>query len=82
MSHIHVVPKDEATGDLKRIYADLIANSGGRLPPVLQLLSLHPQALERLTALNQAVTFGGSTLGRRREEMLATAVSAWNDCHY
>ena len=82
MSFIRVVPQEEATGDLKAVYEEMIEQWKGRLPPVLQILSLHPQALKRLKDFNLAATFGASTLGRRGEELIATAVSAWNGCSY
>ena len=75
-------PPEEAEGELKIAYDEMMEEAGGRLPRVLSVLSLNPRALQSLRALNRAVTFGGSTLGRRREEMLATAISTWNDCHY
>jgi hypothetical protein len=45
-------------------------------------MSLRPEALMGVWRLNMAITFGASTLGRRHEEMIATAVSALNHCHY
>ena len=76
------IEADEAQGELKQVYDDIIAWTGGRLPPVLKLAGAHPTALGALKSLNTAVTFGGSTLGRRKEEMIATAISVWNDCPY
>ena len=32
--------------------------------------------------MNGAVTFGGSSLGRLREELIAASTSALNDCFY
>jgi hypothetical protein len=41
-----------------------------------------PKALRAVLQMNAAVTFGGSTLGHRKEELISTTVSAINDCFY
>ena len=48
----------------------------------MQTLSLNPEGLAGFEKFYHAISAGGSTLGRRREEMIATAVSAWNGCWY
>ena len=45
-------------------------------------MGLRPEALLGVWQMNMGITFGASTLGRTREEMLATSVSALNRCHY
>ncbi len=82
MAYIQEIEADQAEGDLKAVYDEMIEQWSGRLPPVLKVVGLHPQALKRLKDFNLSVTFGGSTLGRRREEIIATSISAWNDCTY
>ena len=82
MSYIHLIPREEAEGPLKEIYQRLIERSGGRLPRVLQAMSLHPDAIGAVIKWGETITFGGSTLGRVREEMLATMVAVLNDCDY
>jgi len=82
MSYIREVEPDEATGELKRLYDKVMGERGGRLPSVLKVMSLNPQAFARVEELNHTVSFGGSTLGRRREEMIATLVSTLNGCDY
>lgn len=82
MPFIDMIPPDPAQGDVKRIYDQLMQARNGRLPAVLQVMSLHPGAMEAVIDLNNQISFGGSTLGRRREEMIATVVSAINDCDY
>lgn len=42
----------------------------------------NPAALRAVLKMNQAVTFGGSSLGRRHEELIATAVLALKECFY
>ena len=82
MSFIKVIQKDEAGGRLKEIYEEIIGKQKGRLPPVMQCMSLHPEAIPAVAALNRTVTFGGSTLTRPQEEMIATTVSVINECDY
>ncbi|MBI3076395.1 MAG: carboxymuconolactone decarboxylase family protein [Deltaproteobacteria bacterium] len=45
-------------------------------------MSLKPAVLERLVAFRDQLTFGGSSLGRRREELISFHVSAVNRCEY
>lgn len=82
MTFIKVIEKDEAESPLKEMYEEMMASRGGRLPPVLQIMSLHPEAMDAVNKLNSKISFGGSTLGRRKEEMIATLVSSINDCDY
>jgi hypothetical protein len=56
--------------------------TAGRVPNIMKCMGLRPEALAGVWRLNMGITFGASTLGRVREEMIATAVSALNHCHY
>ncbi len=82
MSYIKEIEPADAKGDLKALYAGIMDARGGRLPPVMKMFSLKPALLRKVEELNAVISFGGSTLGRRREEMLATLVSSLNGCHY
>ncbi len=82
MPYIKIIAKDEAEGRVKEVYAQLMDTFNGRLPPVLQALSLHPDAMAALTGLNRSITFGGSTLTRVQEEMIATVTAVINACDY
>jgi hypothetical protein len=75
------VPEDEATPELKRVTA-AYRKEGRPVPPIMAILKPSPRALRGVAQMNSAVTFGGSSLGRRREELISTAVSALNDCFY
>ena len=81
MAWIRIVSPEEASPELGEVYRE-IRDPGGRLSPALQIVSLNPKALQALSRLNRTITFGGSRLGRRREEILSVAVSARNGCHY
>ena len=82
MSYIRQIEPGEAQGELKAIYEQLMAARNGRISPVMQVFSLNPPLLGKVKELNSVITFGGSSLGRRREEMIATLVSSINGCHY
>lgn len=54
----------------------------GYWPNVLAAQSLKPEVLKRLLAFQDRITFGGSSLGRRREELISFHVSVLNACGY
>ena len=83
MGYLPLLEDDQATGKLKEVY-DAIkkARKLKRVSPVLQAFSQKPELLEEVVRISDLATFGGSSLGRRWEEMLSTAVSTWNGCHY
>lgn len=84
MPRIRWIEIGEATGDLKEQYdAWLAANPGRpRLPGILQSMS-HSAALFRgVIEVSDAVHFCDGHLTRRQKEMIATYVSALNQCPY
>lgn len=83
MGYLPTIDDDQATGRLKETYEEIKKKRKLKRPsPMLQAFSMKPGVLRAVLHLTEQVTFGGSTLGRRWEEMLSTAVSAWNHCHY
>ena len=83
MGYLPTVDDDQATGKLQEIYEQLRKSRKGiKVSPVLQAFSMRPEVLQSVSQLGAQATFGGSSLGRRWEEMLSTAVSTWNHCHY
>ena len=49
---------------------------------IIKCMSINPKAMQAVMDLNRAVTFGGSTLSRVQEELIATTVSTVNKCRY
>lgn len=49
---------------------------------VIRVMSINPKAMQAVMDLNRALTFGGSTLTRIQEELIATTVSTINKCRY
>jgi hypothetical protein len=87
MIWVKTFDENEATGRLAEVYREVMASSLGgrritRIPAIMRCMGLRPEALLSVWRLNNGITFGASTLGRAREEMIATAVSALNHCHY
>lgn len=81
MTWIQTVPEGEAAGALKEVY-DAQAKMLGFVPGIIKSTSLRPDFTQKFEALRLAITFGGSRLGRRREELIALVVSVLNKCHY
>ncbi len=75
------LPADDATPELERATRSRRTSPTG-LAHVVGILKPNPRALRAVMQMNQAVTFGGSSLGRRREELISSTVSALNDCFY
>jgi hypothetical protein len=75
------LPEDEETPELSRA-TKRYRDEGRPVPAVVGIMKPRPKTLRGVMQMNYAVTFGGSSLGRGREELIASAVSAWNDCFY
>ncbi len=83
MAFIKMIPENEAEGKLKDLY-NLITNgkAAGKVAHILKVHSLHPDAMEAHLNLYRTIMFGPSGLSRAQREMIATTVSATNDCVY
>ena len=80
MAWIKVISGAEATGELREWYTQIGMKPGGRPGSPYQVLTLNPSALRTLNEFQKAVRFGPSDLTRLQREMIATVVSALNDC--
>ncbi|MCH7712897.1 MAG: carboxymuconolactone decarboxylase family protein [Chloroflexi bacterium] len=49
---------------------------------IIKVMSIDPKAMDAVSNLNQAVTFGASALTRVQEEAIATTVSVANKCRF
>jgi len=82
MAWIRTLAPEEATGTLRRVYEAAVARAG-KVFQVVRIQSLRPETLEASTALYLEVMHSPrSPLSRARREMIATAVSRANACHY
>ena len=75
------LPDDTQTPELARATRPW-RREGRPVPAVIAPMKLHPRALRGVMQMNNAVTFGGSVLGRALEERIAVTVSALNECFY
>ncbi len=81
MAWIRTIGKDEADGELSRLY-DQIAPGDKVLDNVLGIHSLHPRTLRDHLSLYRTLMYGDGPLARRERELVAVAVSSANRCHY
>jgi alkylhydroperoxidase family enzyme len=72
----------ESDDPIVRELAEYRQRTHGYFPNVLQAMSLKPETLRRLLRFQDTMTFGGSSLGRRWEELISFRVSAVNTCTY
>ena len=68
MAKIKVIQPEEAEGELKNIYQDIIS-SRGKIAEVHKIQSLNPQSIVNHMDLYQTVMFGQSPLKRVQREM-------------
>ena len=81
MAWIQVIDEASATGELKSFYEGTRARVG-RVPNIVKLSSLRPEAMRSASALFQSVMYGKPALSRAQREMVAIVVSQLNGCHY
>ncbi len=81
MPYIKVIQHEEAEGQLKEIYDELV-RSRGKLAEVHKIQSLNPESIVAHMELYMKIMFGKSPLRRYQREMIAVIVSAANDCDY
>ena len=81
MTWIKLVEEKEAVGKLKEYY-DHVKRTRGKIANILKVQSLNPDALKAHLDLYLTLMFGKSDLTRIQREMIATVVSATNNCDY
>lgn len=82
MAWIQTIDPTAAEGLLARLYKAAIARAG-KVYNIIRCQSLRPATLRCSTQLYREVMFSPeSPLSRARREMIATAVSRINHCHY
>lgn len=82
MAWIRTIEPAAATGLLKKLYEGALERAG-RVFNVISLQSPRPRVLRASTQLYTEVMHGSeSALTRVQREMIATAVSGENRCHY
>lgn len=84
MARIRWVPESAATGPLAEAYRDWQAANPRRseIPAILKCFSLRPDFFRDVVAFSDRLHFSEGHLTRRIKEMIATYVSALNQCPY
>lgn len=96
MTWIPVIPLQQAEGELQKAYqevyalyppeygveVDAVRRSDGSSDSIVAAHSLIPQALRHSMSAYGAMLSPELPLTRRQHEMIATVVSALNDCFY
>lgn len=82
MPYIRVIPSDEATGLLKRLYENALRRAG-RIWNIVAIMSVQPRVMQAsIDGMYATIMFGESGLSRAQREMIAVVVSAANRCPY
>ena len=72
-------PEDDAA--VKAMHDEWHARRG-YLPNIIRVFSSKPALMRAFDDFSRVVTFGGTGLGRRREELISFYVSSVLDCRY
>ena len=81
MPFIKTIEIEEAQGLLKKEY-EAAERRAGKVFNVVRIQSPRPKVLRQSTALYRSIMFAESALSRPERELVATVVSAINQCHY
>jgi alkylhydroperoxidase family enzyme len=81
MAFIPYVPYGEAEGRLAELYRKY-DRGDGTLDNIIRIHSLNPRSMKDHVELYAHLMRGPSPLTRIQREMLAVAVSSYNDCFY
>jgi len=84
MAFINWIEDDEAEGNLAEVYGLWRKANPGRtgMPEILKCFSPRADVLRSVMQLSDELQFSDGHLSRRSKEMLATYVSALNQCPY
>ena len=82
-ANLATVNEAEASLEVKQLYEHFRVRFGRQqVPGILQCFATHPPLLEHMMGLAETVLFCDGALDRRNKELLATFVSARNQCAY
>ena len=81
MAHLRLIEPEDADGLLAEEYAATVERAG-KVFNIVRSMSLNPEVLRASMELYKAIMFGPSSLSRQERELVATVVSATNECFY
>jgi uncharacterized peroxidase-related enzyme len=77
------VSEAHATGEVAGLYRHFRAHFGRpNVPGILQCFATHPPLLRHMMDMAEDLIFSDGHLGRRTKELIATLISARNECPY
>jgi len=79
--HLDLIDPDDASGLVAEEYAAAVERAG-KIFNIVRSMSLSPESLRASMGLYKTIMFGPSGLTRQERELLATVVSATNECYY
>ena len=79
--YIKTIDQEDATGQLKDIYDNLLG-SFGMIPNIIKVQSLRPDLLEPLLGFLGALMETEHGLSKTTKELIAAYVSKINSCEY
>jgi alkylhydroperoxidase family enzyme len=79
--HLELIGPEDADGLLAEEYEAAMGRAG-KVYNIVRSMSLNPAVLRQSMELYKAIMFGPSGLTRQERELLATVVSATNECYY
>ncbi|MCZ6788628.1 MAG: hypothetical protein O7F09_07785 [Chloroflexi bacterium] len=81
MAWIQMIEEEEARGFLKEAYGRMRRDAKfGVIDEIAKVVSLRPDIMR--VNLRMTMTFGGSGLGRYREELISTGISQILGCKF
>ena len=81
--NLPVIGEADASPEVAKLYTQFRETFGRpKVPGILSCFATHPPMLEHMLGLAQSMLFTDGVLGRATKEMLATFVSARNNCEY
>lgn len=81
MSWIEEIDEEDAEGDLKEVYEEIVS-SRGKLSNIMKVHSLNPGAMKAHMDMYMSVMFEDRSLPRKECEMIGVVVSEANGCSY
>ena len=82
MAFIKTIPPNKATGETKEVYnymAEVVGHD--RVAKIVQIFSLRPGSMKRMVRQWELAMWKGS-VPRQSREVVAAALSRFNNCHY
>ena len=82
MTFIKTIPPAKATGEAAEVYDYMAEVSGiGMVAKIVQIFSLRPASMKRMIRQWELTMWVGN-VSRQHRELVAAAVSRFNNCHY